>query len=571
MYVTGQAVASGDGGQGKTVLAQAYAHQYASDYPGGRFVVSCESIPLLTRLAALLPPSEQTKGQTDEQRAALVRGWLTRNERSLLILDNVTDDSQWCQPEFRALLPGKPCHVIVTTRAERLSGIDAVPVARLTEEEAFDLLDKFRPTAKDPSHRAAIRTILVEIESLAATVAAVGAVMQLDEYDDWEAYATHLSTATVDGLPDHTEAVRRETGYTGKTAVVLDDLRKRLPPAELRALDYAALLPADGIVPLWLETLLNTDADAARSASRLDLGQKPSGKPRSAADVLNHLRKLDLLRPSAGSDVLLSLHRLHRRRASELLAAQPPQRNALLDAITELAEARGIASYNAVLQPALRTELAPLAALVFTLVEAQRPDAAASLANWVQQPLSELARYAEAKAVLTHVLNNDDSSEQATAHNNLALILHDLGDLAAARIHMERAIAIGEKHFDPDHPTLATRYSNLATILQAVGDLPAARTHMERAIAIEQKHFDPGHPTLATSYNNIAWIDADAGEFDRALEWETRALSIVRKHFNESHPSVQAISRTHAVFARLASLPPAEARALFAKMTGNAG
>jgi len=334
-YVTGQAVASGDGGHGKTVLAEAYALERAGDYPGGRFMVGCESGALAIGLAALLPVSDTTRGLNDDQRCDLVRARLSQTPRCLLILDNVKGDEQWRSPGFRALLPVNPCHVLVTTRAERLSGINAVPVGRLTEDEAIALLKGFRPSAHDAEHRVAVGTILREVEHLAAVVAAVGAVMELDEDDDWAAYAAHLAAAKLEDLPDAIRAVRDETGYAGKTVVVLDDLRNRLPAAELRVLDYATILPADQIVPAWLESLLNAEANAGRGEARLDLGRKVSGTPRTPKEIIAHLRKLDLLRPAAERGLTLTLHRLHRRRAAEIHARQPALLKHLWDEIEE--------------------------------------------------------------------------------------------------------------------------------------------------------------------------------------------------------------------------------------------
>ena len=46
-----------------------------------------------------------------------------------------------------------------------------------------------------------------------------------------------------------------------------------------------------------------------------------------------------------------------------------------------------------------------------------------------------------------------------------------MGDLPAARLLFERALAIGEKTVGPEHPDGATILDNLAYLLQATGDL----------------------------------------------------------------------------------------------------
>ena len=71
----------------------------------------------------------------------------------------------------------------------------------------------------------------------------------------------------------------------------------------------------------------------------------------------------------------------------------------------------------------------------------------------------------------------------ATDVNNLGRVLQDLGDLAGARAAFERALAIDEAAFGPDHPNVAIRVNNLGMVLQDMGDLAGARAAFERALA----------------------------------------------------------------------------------------
>jgi hypothetical protein len=48
--------------------------------------------------------------------------------------------------------------------------------------------------------------------------------------------------------------------------------------------------------------------------------------------------------------------------------------------------------------------------------------------------------------------------------------LRDLGDLAGAKAHFERALAIGEAALGPEHPTVATVANNLGVLLQELGE-----------------------------------------------------------------------------------------------------
>jgi hypothetical protein len=56
----------------------------------------------------------------------------------------------------------------------------------------------------------------------------------------------------------------------------------------------------------------------------------------------------------------------------------------------------------------------------------------------------------------------------ATVHNNLGRMLFDLGDLAGARGHFERALAIDEAVFGQDHSQVASDRAALGRVLQAM-------------------------------------------------------------------------------------------------------
>jgi hypothetical protein len=73
----------------------------------------------------------------------------------------------------------------------------------------------------------------------------------------------------------------------------------------------------------------------------------------------------------------------------------------------------------------------------------------------------------------------------------------------------ERALAITEAAYGPDHPDVAVRLNNLAQILQALGQLAAARPLAERALAIDEAAYGPDHPTVAILRANLDPPDVD--------------------------------------------------------------
>jgi tetratricopeptide (TPR) repeat protein len=92
--------------------------------------------------------------------------------------------------------------------------------------------------------------------------------------------------------------------------------------------------------------------------------------------------------------------------------------------------------------------------------------------------------------------------------NNLGHVLHDLGDLTAARTHHQRALTIYEAQLGPDHPNVARSLDHLGAVLADLGDLPAACTHHQRALAIRQACFGTDHPDTERSQHDSAAIEA---------------------------------------------------------------
>ena len=99
----------------------------------------------------------------------------------------------------------------------------------------------------------------------------------------------------------------------------------------------------------------------------------------------------------------------------------------------------------------------------------------------------------------------------STSLNNLASLLQEQGDLAAARPLFERALAICEKALGPEHPDTAMSLNNLAMLLNDHGDLAAARLLLERALAIYEKALGPEHPNTAIIQRYLANLPVRTG------------------------------------------------------------
>lgn len=294
------AMARGEGGQGKTWLARHYAFRFADRYPGGRLLLSCDNEKSLEELFAEAWGPEE--GVEQAQRAQRVRQTLQTEPRWLLILDNVGSAERMESLRSSPCWPTERCHVLVTTREEL--HLPPVEVGRMTEEEGLDLLARYAPSTRQAPEAA--KAIVREAEGLAVLLAAVGAAMKDRDKAAVERYATWLAT-----YQPEDDALGVIEGYPVKAAAILDDLYTRLDAVQLRALEYAALLPPDRIRLEWLDWLLERDrSDLAWPTLPLLAELVP------VSELLEKLVGAELLVESQSGKY--SLHRLHRKRVLEV-------------------------------------------------------------------------------------------------------------------------------------------------------------------------------------------------------------------------------------------------------------
>ena len=73
-------------------------------------------------------------------------------------------------------------------------------------------------------------------------------------------------------------------------------------------------------------------------------------------------------------------------------------------------------------------------------------------------------------------------------------MLRETDRLAEAEPLYRRALAIDERSYGPDHPTVATRLNNLALLLWTTNRLAEAEPLFRRALAIDERSYGPEHP-----------------------------------------------------------------------------
>ena len=186
--------------------------------------------------------------------------------------------------------------------------------------------------------------------------------------------------------------------------------------------------------------------------------------------------------------------------------------------------------------------------------------------------LHNQARFRTAEPLMKRALAIDEKSygaEHPTVAirlNNLAALLRITNRVTEAEPLVKRALAIDEKSYGAEHPTVAIRFSNLAQLFQDTNRLAEAEPLMRRALAIAEKSYGPEHPDVAIRLNNLALLLRDTNRLAEAEPLMKRALAINEKSYGPEHPEVATILNNLAQLLqdtnRLAEAEPLMKRAL---------
>jgi tetratricopeptide (TPR) repeat protein len=101
------------------------------------------------------------------------------------------------------------------------------------------------------------------------------------------------------------------------------------------------------------------------------------------------------------------------------------------------------------------------------------------------------------------------------------------GDLAGARIHYERALAL-YRHSGTEFAALAM-LGNLADITWALGDLNAAIAAFVETVATLRKSPTSRKSSLGTNLTNLAGVLTERGELDEALAAAREGLPLLKE------------------------------------------
>jgi tetratricopeptide (TPR) repeat protein len=523
--ITGSAL-YGLGGIGKTRAAVEYAWAHEADYTALLFVIADTPEALRRNLAALAGPlvlNLPEQHATEEAvRVAAVRDWLKLHPGWLLILDNL-DTAEAVKEADTLLGTLTGGRVIITSRLSAFAG-HFVPllldVLGVEDAVAFLLERTDRRRHRTPDDAETARLLAEDLGRLALALEQASAYVAKHGIS-FVGYRDlwRENWDKVAGWSDE-----RITKYPRAVAVTWQTSVNQLTPAGRRLLERLAWLAPELVPDLLLDVPV------------------PDVEGKDLRDALTNLADYSLVRRNPEHQEF-SMHRLVQDTTRRGLAEEAGQRS-LVEALAWI-NASFVGDPDDVRTWPRLDPLAPHARVVIEHAEgAEINKPTARLMNELGVLLESKARYEDAEPLFRRALAisekryGPDHPSVAIYLNNFAGLLRDTNRLSEAEPMYRRALAIGEKSDGPDHPNVATRLNNLAGLLRATNRLSEAEPMYRRALAIVEKSHGPDHPDVARNINNLASLLQATNCLSEAEPMYRRALAIDEKSYGPDHPNV---------------------------------
>jgi eukaryotic-like serine/threonine-protein kinase len=146
----------------------------------------------------------------------------------------------------------------------------------------------------------------------------------------------------------------------------------------------------------------------------------------------------------------------------------------------------------------------------------------------------EWGRHAESAVARSGI---EEPALSAMISLNLANVLSGLDDDAGAFARQQRALALYEEAFGPDHPQVAKTLSNMSLSALSQGRADDARAYALRALAIREAVLGPNHPDVAHVHSSLGTIAFETGAVEQALFHYEQALASSTAAFGTEHPT----------------------------------
>jgi tetratricopeptide (TPR) repeat protein len=578
----GRAALSGLGGMGKTQTALEYAYRHQSEYDHVFWVRAEQETELITGYGAMAKAIQIPGHQQDDQQAvvALMKQWLAKNDRWLLVLDNADDLRQ-----VRPYLPTTNGHILLTTRAQALGDLAAkVEVTRMAADEgALLLLRRAQAIADDADLVAAsandqtlAHILSTAMDGLPLALDQAGAyieeqVLSLEEY--LELFRTEKAELLQERgqlNPDHpsvtvTFTLAFET-VAAASATAADLVRAcafLAPDAIPEEIFSEGATAFEAPLSTLAESKLALSKAIGEAARFSLISRNPQAKTLTIHRLVQEVIRAEL--GDAGcqnwvESLFKAIAQLTPEKGKDLEYQDWPALAPLVNHVQELAnhcQQHTIASTEAadvfhvmgayLLERGQYALADPLLQMALdrrrNLLGDEHEDIAASL-DQAARLYDKQGRYGEAEPLYQDALAmykrllRDEHPDVARSLNNLAGLYDKQGRYGEAEPLFQDALAMYQRFLGDEHPAVATSLNNLAMLYHKQGRYGEAEPLYQDALAMYQRLLGDGHPDVATSLNNLATLYRKQGRYGEAEPLYQDALAMSKRLLGDKHPDV---------------------------------
>ncbi len=508
----------GLGGIGKSSLAEAYAHQMRTCYPGGRWLLDCTGrgdlrILLISRAELWdISLSPFQKKDTEAGYFKICQFFDSIGKPILLILENIDNQDLLKRSDLTRLM-NVGVHVLAISRRAvpelADSGLTNLVVDKIRSHEGLRLFELLRPF-RGEEDRVAAEELCKLLDGFSLGIATSAAYLAIRSE---VAYADYLAQLKSSGLPSlegaMVEVLQPERARS--LSITLQPTLLALCNLEWDLVQWAAVMPPGFVAQPLLEELVR--ACQPRAVER------PSSAILSDFEkAIDRLKSFRLLVP-ASSENCLEMHRMIAQVVLNPLISEVRHqqstwltrlRNWLTRStveepgarISNFIEKRGRDYCQPLIPRKKHWEINPLVAAAALWLEEKRPTAP-ELANLVCRPLTEVhGRHLEATGLMEKAIDllterNSYDGYQMVDGVTISCWLCMIG-LEIIQCKPTEALTrcrLVEKIFEDndfrDATILSLFNKDYGTCLELTGDIEGATQRFNKVIELENRHSTP--------------------------------------------------------------------------------
>ena len=518
-------VLHGEAGCGKTELSFAYAHGYASEYPGGRFMIPMEHVenwntawlklgdeidkntglPIYRMLGLSEDDRKQSPEKFTESLVTYMVTHIKKSGRTLILLDNIDCIELLTESGLRKLFPSEEIpedlDLIATTRntpvVDGCSKAIAVPIGNLCEEAAMELLRLH--CGNSPFNQAPPEND--------KTTADAKELLAFLEYHAWsvEIIAGYLGREYKYGAKPQKVLEQLKQNFEIKTKYgtfrdIPDCVEKLLQPTvdkikelelgnEILELACAAAMFSPDVVSVKLLEMLWRKRHGEKACSHAD----------SWLWAWETLKAYHLISEENNGTV-----RMHRTTNSFFQKYGQVNQEKLAEDISKIISGKKYFDFSG------EDAKAIAGFSQFILEQSWKENFYSKIISWIECFLLKLYCFDESQKLLKGVenliKNTDDSDLSSALASARGTFYLNFGDYSQSLEHYKKSLAIMLSVFPENHRDLATSYNNLGLVYKSMGDYAQSLEHFEKSLAIWLESLPENHPDLALSYNNLGCV-----------------------------------------------------------------